>query len=251
MDVPRVFMEGGVMGSVSVSIVLLLSLAAAGAAPATDEGGEESGTSSTLEFSVLGMHCESCAEAAEKALAEAPGVLAAVVDFEQRHAEVRTNGDVTPGDVRDALGALGFEARFGNEELASDPLPEEIRSLLDVQTVARGERIKLKQHLAPGKITIFDYYADWCGPCHLLGPKLERLALRYENVAVRKVDIVDYESEAAKQATRDFRLPGLPYTRVFDEDGKLLGEVQGNRIEAIEKVVAPHARERERPLESS
>ena len=111
--------------------------------------------------------------------------------------------------------------------------------------MSHGNAIRIKDHLARGKVTIFDYYADWCGPCHLLSPKLERLVLRYENVALRKVDLVDWKSKAARQATREFKLPGLPFTQVYDDRGKLLGQVEGNAIEEIEKLIRPHARLRQ------
>lgn len=199
----------------------------------------------TLEFEILGMSCETCADSATKALAEVPGVLELVVDFDSKEASVRSDGAVTREQIRDALATLGFEARFEGETLDSEPLADEVRAGLDIVTVTHGDKIRIKDHLAPGKITIFDYYADWCGPCHLLTPKLERLLLEYEDVALRKVDLVDYETKAAQQATREFRLPGLPFTRVFSDRGKLLGQIHGNRIEEIEAFVRRHARIRE------
>ncbi len=199
----------------------------------------------TLEFSVLGMHCGNCADSATKTLATVPGVLEPAVNFDSKEGRVRSDGTVTRKQVRDALATLGFEARFGDETLDSDPLPEEVRAGLDIQTVSHGEKIRVKDHLAPGKITIFDYYADWCGPCHLLSPKLERLVLKYENVALRKLDLVDYDSKLAAQATRDFKMPGLPFTTVFNDRGKLLGQVHGNLLEDIEAIVRPLARIRQ------
>ena len=192
------------------------------------------------------MHCGNCADSATTALATVPGLLEPAVNFDSKQARVRSDGTVTRKQIRDALATLGFEARFENEALDSDPLPEEIRAGLDIQTVSHGEKIRVKDHLAPGKITIFDYYAEWCGPCHLLSPKLERLVLKYENVALRKVDLVDYESKVAAQATREFRMPGLPFTRVFNDRGKLLGQIHGNRFDDIEAIVRPFARIRHR-----
>jgi len=111
-----------------------------------------------------------------------------------------------------------------------------------IKTISHGEAIQIKEHLVQGKITIFDYYADWCVPCRVLTPKLERLLLRYEGVILRKVDIVNWESAAAKQASRDFRLPGLPFTRIIDDKGNLLGQIQGNFIEKIEAIIREHAK---------
>ena len=86
-------------------------------------------------------------------------------------------------------------------------------------------------------MTIFDFYADWCAPCRLYSPKLERLVLEFPNLALRKVDMVSWESDLAKQLTKEYRLPALPFTLVFDEKGKLIGRIEGNEIEQVKSVL--------------
>ena len=45
---------------------------------------------------------------------------------------------------------------------------------------------------------ILDFYADWCGPCRSLGPKLEAVAKKYAGkIDVYKIN-VDKESELAQ-----------------------------------------------------
>ena len=44
----------------------------------------------------------------------------------------------------------------------------------------------------PGKLVLFDFYADWCGPCRQISPHLERLAQSDPDVVLVKVDIVDW-----------------------------------------------------------
>ena len=232
------------MRNKKLGICLLVGLSAVGALTRT-AASDTADQPTTLEFRVLGMHCGDCADRATKTLATVPGALEPTVDFDSKEGRVRSDGTVTKQQIRDSLATLGFEVRFGNETLDSDPLPEAIRAGLDIQTVSHGEKIRVKDHLAAGKITIFDYYAEWCGPCHLLSPKLERLVLKYENVALRKLDLVDYDSKLAAQATREFRMPGLPFTRVFNDRGKLLGQIHGNRLEDIEAIVRPLARLRQ------
>lgn len=115
----------------------------------------------------------------------------------------------------------------------SAPLTEEARAALDVKTVSRGAKIVVSDHLVAGKFTIVDYYADWCGPCLLLGHELERLLSQRRDVAVRKVDLVRWETAAAKQVTQEFGIRGIPYVRVYGPDGRFLGAVNGNDIEKV------------------
>jgi len=66
---------------------------------------------------------------------------------------------------------------------------------------------------------------------------LEGLLLKYDNVAIRRVDIVSWYSDMAKRASKDFKLEGIPYVQVFGPDGKLLGFSMGLAIEPIEALL--------------
>ncbi len=209
-------------------VVLLLLLTLAGSVLGL--GNEK--TRPTLEFSVAGMSCADCAQSATKALKKIRGVRTITVDFASQHAVLEATREITREQIEEALSTLGFEARFPGDTILQ-PLSEEEKAGLDIATASQGKAFALADHLAAGKITIFDYYADWCGPCRLLTPKLERLLLKYDELALRTVDISSWESEAAQQAN----LPGLPYVRIYGPQGKLLGSVQGNQILRVEEVI--------------
>ncbi|HXH27929.1 MAG TPA: thioredoxin family protein, partial [Candidatus Polarisedimenticolia bacterium] len=91
----------------------------------------------------------------------------------------------------------------------------------DIRVITHGQEVDLASHLAPGKYTLFDFYAVWCPPCRELSPQLERLAERHPGaLAIRKVDIVDWTMPVAAQ----HRIVELPYLMLYDRQGRKMAE---------------------------
>lgn len=82
-----------------------------------------------------------------------------------------------------------------------------------------GKALDLEEVMVPGKITIVDFYAKWCGPCRVMSPHLEAMARKDGDVFLRKVDIVKWGTPVADQ----YRLQSIPNVRVFDRNGKIVG----------------------------
>ena len=69
---------------------------------------------------------------------------------------------------------------------------------------------------------LVDFYADWCGPCKMMGPVVEKLADEYDKVAkVGKVNIDDEELLAAK-----YGVMSIPCF-VIIKDGKGIDQALG------------------------
>jgi len=97
----------------------------------------------------------------------------------------------------------------------------------DVQLISQGREVVLEDHLVPGKMVVFDFYADWCAPCRYLTPQLERLVEQHpDRLAMRKVDVVDWESPVARQ----YRIDAVPYLVLFGPDGARLAAGDANRV---------------------
>jgi copper chaperone CopZ len=185
------------------------------------------------------MTCQSCVNTAIRILKQIDGVDSVSVDLNSKQAIVIAYSKMTEKDLKTALDTkTNFEALFAGETLPQ-PLTEKEKEGLDIKTIKGGNKIKFINHLAQGKITIFDFYADWCSPCKVFSPKVERLLLEQNMLALRKVDVVDWKSNLAKQLTKKYKLPFLPFTLIFDDKGNLLGKVEGNNIEKVKKIIAP------------
>jgi copper chaperone CopZ len=192
----------------------------------------------SLRFTVIGMDCEACAPPIVKALKGVSGVSDAKVDWAAGVATVEVPEGFDRNKLRDAVAAIGFEAVFDGEVRKDlQPLSAEERRGLDIRPTADGARIDLATVVVPGKITVLDYWAEWCGPCHLLDVRLQHLVKANPDVAVRRVNVGKWDNEAAKQATSDFRLEALPYVRVYDAKGKFVGAVTGGGWEDVLKTI--------------
>ena len=60
-------------------------------------------------------------------------------------------------------------------------------------------------------VVVVDFYADWCGPCKLVGPIMEKLATEYDGKAkFTKLDVDDNPAIADK-----FGIMSIPTLIVF------------------------------------
>jgi thioredoxin 1 len=69
---------------------------------------------------------------------------------------------------------------------------------------------------------VVDFYADWCGPCRMMTPVVEQLAIEFAGkVTVGKLD-VDVNQDLAIQ----YGVMGIPTLGLF-RDGKLVDRLVG------------------------
>lgn len=66
-----------------------------------------------------------------------------------------------------------------------------------------------------GKVVV-DFFADWCGPCKMLGPVLQEVSEELTDVKFYKVNVDDNNELAYK-----FKVSSIPTVIVF-KDGKPL-----------------------------
>jgi thioredoxin 1 len=94
----------------------------------------------------------------------------------------------------------------------------------------------LKSYLESGKPVVVDFWAEWCGPCRMVGPIVEELAHEYEGkVVIGKMDV-----DENTDIPTEYGIRNIP-TILFFKEGKLtdkqVGAAQRNvlkeKIEAL------------------
>lgn len=73
-----------------------------------------------------------------------------------------------------------------------------------------------------GKPMVLDFWAEWCGPCRMVGPIIDELATEYEGrVTIGKMD-VDSNNDVVAQ----FGIRNIP-TVLFFKDGQVVDKQVG------------------------
>ena len=91
-----------------------------------------------------------------------------------------------------------------------------------MSTVKEFNEANFDTELAGDQPVMVDFYADWCAPCQILGPKVEQIAAQYDGKAsVGKLNV-----DASGPVAARFGIQGIP-TVLFFKGGKLVDRVVG------------------------
>ncbi len=75
--------------------------------------------------------------------------------------------------------------------------------------------------LKSDKKVLIDFYAEWCGPCKMLSPIVEKVAKENENIKFVRIDVDEEQNLAIS-----YNIMSIP-TLVVIEDGKEINRVVG------------------------
>ena len=82
-----------------------------------------------------------------------------------------------------------------------------------------------KEVIKSEKPVIVDFWAEWCGPCRIVGPRLEELSEEITNLKFCKLNVDENNETAGK-----FGIRAIPTMLIFKG-----GQVVGNIVGALPK----------------
>jgi thioredoxin 1 len=80
----------------------------------------------------------------------------------------------------------------------------------------------IKEIINSGKPVVIDFWAEWCGPCRMVGPLVEELAKEYDGkVVIGKMDV-----DNNVDTPNEYGIRNIP-TILFFKDGQLVDKQVG------------------------
>ncbi|KAI8803367.1 thioredoxin H-type [Cladochytrium replicatum] len=100
-------------------------------------------------------------------------------------------------------------------------LPAPVEKVLEKGNVNVIESVEDWNKALKEKVVFVDFFAEWCGPCKVIYPKIVGYAKQYTNALFVKVDVDELPEIAAPAG-----IQAMPTFHVYI-DGKKVGEVMG------------------------
>ena len=91
-----------------------------------------------------------------------------------------------------------------------------------------GKKEDFEPMINSSKILV-DFYAEWCGPCKMLGPILEQI----NEIDVLKINVDEFPDLAAK-----FGVMSIPTLILFVEGKEIKKEIGFKNLDEIKKMIA-------------
>jgi thioredoxin 1 len=89
--------------------------------------------------------------------------------------------------------------------------------------------------LASEKLTVVDFWAEWCGPCRAIGPVIEELSKEYDG----KVNVGKLNVDNNPEVSMNYGITSIPAI-LFIKGGKVVDKLVGAQPKAnfVKKIEA-------------
>ena|SRR5690606_2616470 len=97
--------------------------------------------------------------------------------------------------------------------------------MADSKNVLEATDTNFNTDVATGSgLSMVDFWAEWCGPCRMLGPTIESVAEEYAG----KVKVFKMNVDQNPETPTKFHIRGIP-TVIFFKNGQPVDQLVGNQ----------------------
>lgn len=79
-----------------------------------------------------------------------------------------------------------------------------------------------KEVLENDNLVVVQFHADWCGPCKVVTPQLEALALEYDD----EINVVSIDIDTEQKVAAEYGIRNIP-TVMFFKNAKMVERIIG------------------------
>lgn len=208
---------------IAAPLLLLLSLTLA---PVVELHAAAAPAIKPVVLSLQGIDGGKALDMVRASLVKIKGVKSVTFDTRTVEATIQMTQRVSTARLIAAVEDAGYLAIEGPGQGKWMP-PKGFPEGSDVGVVSEnGDEVASLEGLAvPGKVTLVDFYADWCRPCRMIDAHVNDVLQKRQDVAVRKINIVDWNTPAARQVLK--YTTGIPFVIVYGKKGEKVGTVDG------------------------
>jgi thioredoxin 1 len=154
-------------------------------------------------------------------------------------------------DVPLAVEMLDAAVKERNPGLAEAEAPQENKPVVEDKPVIVTDATFEQEVLNHDKPVIVDFWAEWCGPCKMIAPILEKLAKEFAGqIRVAKVNVD--ENQGLAQAFRIMSIPNIMIVKqrtvIFNQPGALPEAAFRDLIKQAIALQIPAKAQQEQPV---
>jgi len=98
----------------------------------------------------------------------------------------------------------------------------------------KANDVNFKQEVLESDIPVLvDFWAEWCMPCHMVAPTIEKIAKEYKG----KLKVCKLNVDEARHTASNYEIMSIPTLAIF-KDGKVVDKIIGvvPKAELISKI---------------